>query len=357
MERVAFDFARMVGKLIFDRRGRAPAVSVPKHVAVIRWDGKYGDAFVSSFFYRELRKLKGCMVTVIAPAPLAELHEKYFNVDHVLTSSPNPSLAELLRLRRKLRRIDTVVHLVGRVPVREMAFMWLLRPQNVFSLDDELNWVNGKLGAATAGLSFSRKYASVVEYLGIGEVDRTPIIPVLDAQATGTRFDVVVNPFGSRPDKSMKAPRVVQVLRSIADWGPHMRVGVLSSPSTSQQAEVIARAAERTNVEVIQRVNTILDAIGIIAAAGVVVSVDTAVVHIASGLRKRLVAIYPSQGHEVNPWLPEPSPTTRVLFTQVPPGLTGKNMDAFKDNELMDALSAVVEQSSMDVEDTEYVEG
>ncbi len=297
------------------------------------------------------------MVTVIAPVALAELHEKYFDVDHVLTSSPNPGLSELLRLLRKLRGIDTVVHLVGRVPVREMAFMWLLRPQNVFSLDDDLNWVNGKMGGATAGMSFSMKYASVLQQMGIGEIDRTPLIPVPEAQTVERRFEVVVNPFGSRPDKSMKASRTVQVLQSIADWVPHMRIGVLSSPSTSQQAEVITQAAERTNVEVIRGVNTIHDAIGIIAAAGVVVSVDTAVVHIASGLRKRLVAIYPSQGQEVNPWLPEPSPITRVLFTNVPPGSTGKNMDAFQDSELMAELAAVMAESSRGIEGIEYVEG
>ncbi|GAB3447139.1 hypothetical protein GCM10027396_18900 [Insolitispirillum peregrinum] len=234
--------------------------------------------------------------------------------------------------------------------------MWLLRPQNVFSLDDDLNWVNGRMGGATAGMSFSMKYASVLQQMGIEGIDRTPRIPVPGAQTAERCFDVVVNSFGSRADKSLKASRTIQALQSIADWAPHMRVGLLSSPSTSQQAEIIARAAGRTNVEVIQGVNTIYDAIAIIAAAGMVISVDTAVVHIASGLRKKLVAIYPSQGQEINPWLPEPSPTTRVLFTQAASDSREKNMDAFKDSELIAALSAVIEQPSISIESTKYVE-
>lgn len=353
MKRIVADFARTVGKIFFDRRGRAPALCPPKHVVIIRWDGKYGDAFVSSFFYREIRKIEGCTVTVITTAELAELHEKYFDVERVLVCPPNPGLLDLLRIRARLCRVDTVVHLVGRVPAREIAFMWLLRPRNVFSLDDELNWVNGKLGGATAGLSFSGKYASVLQHLGIGEVDRTPIITVL-AQTTGGRFDVVVNPFGSRPDKSLMPSRAAQVLKSIADWAPHMRIGVLSSPPTSQQAEVIVQEAGRRNVEAIQGVNSIHDAIGVIYAADAVVTVDTSIVHIASGLKKGLVAIYPSQGDGENPWLPEQSSTTEVLFTRRRVGLTRKNVNDFQDVELLLALQRVLAASSGCVE---YVEG
>lgn len=62
------------------------------------------------------------------------------------------------------------------------------------------------------------------------------------------------------------------------------------------------------------------DVAGYIRCAQVVVSVDTAIVHMAVGLETRLVAIYPDVDGQANPWLPPPSPLTRVVYSQQHPG-------------------------------------
>ena len=72
------------------------------------------------------------------------------------------------------------------------------------------------------------------------------------------------------------------------------------------------------------------------------VSVDTAVVHMAVGLATRLVAIYPAMGGLSNPWLPPASPLTHVIYSQQRFGqyrrAGKKNMNAFTLEALLGSL-------------------
>ena len=52
-------------------------------------------------------------------------------------------------------------------------------------------------------------------------------------------------------------------------------------------------------------------------AASVVIGVDASVVHIASGMRKPLLAIYSLVCAVANPWLPPPRSSTLVVYSPV----------------------------------------
>lgn len=62
----------------------------------------------------------------------------------------------------------------------------------------------------------------------------------------------------------------------------------------------------------------------------------------AVGLETKLVAIYPAMAGQANPWLPPPSPLTRVVYSQQHTGQirrTGKkDMNAFSIEALLDNL-------------------
>lgn len=309
---------RALVRVLFDRRPVPTPCATPRHVVVLRWDAKLGDAIVSSPFYREIRKLQGVRVTVVTVAELAALHQDDFGVDRVIVTRAHPGLRELLRIRRKLGAVDAVVHLVGRVQPHEIVFLSRLKPARIYSLDGSLRLVTHKLDADSEGRRFTDHYVHVLESLGVANADASYIVPVL-AEPEAKRMetaDIVFNPYGSRPDKWLPPGKAAELLLALAEAFPHVRIGILSSPPTHAAALQLACRAQRPNIKVVNGIDTARHAATVLQTAGVVLSVDTAIVHMAVGLGKKLVAIYADTGAEWNPWLPPPSPATRVVISR-----------------------------------------
>ena len=166
---------RVVFRLLVDRSLQPRPTEGNLHILVPRWDAKLGDSIISSFFFREARKLNA-RVTVLTVAELAQMHALDFGVDQVVITNANPGLLELRRLAQQLGQVDAVVHLVGRIQPAEILFLRLLRPSRVYSLDDHLRCVNRKLGEMTAGLDMAERYRRVLIDLGVRLVDRKYIL-------------------------------------------------------------------------------------------------------------------------------------------------------------------------------------
>ncbi|WP_198328543.1 glycosyltransferase family 9 protein [Methylovulum psychrotolerans] len=284
------------------------------------------------------------MLTV---AELAKMYAIDFAVDQVVITNANPGVRELCRLACQLGQIDVVVHLVWRIQPAEILFLRLLCPIWVYSLDDRLRCVNRKFGIATAGLDMAELYRRVLTDLGANVVDRKYIVPLPEtlqniAQATHILF----NPYASRPNKSLAFDRSVSLLRAIADTYPNRSVGILCSPATHGNALQMEITVARENVRLINGLVSPKDVAGVINQAQAVVTVDTAIVHMAVGLDTRLVAIYPTVDKQASLWLPPPSPLTRVVYSRQPPGqylrAGKKDMNAFSIEELLNNLQELL---------------
>ena len=329
--------------MLADREPRVRFTDEPLHILIPRWDGKLGDSIVSSFFIREAHLRLNAKVTVLTVKELADIHTVDFSVDQVLITSQNPGCYELCGLARRIGKVDVVVHMVGRVQPAEILFIRFLRPTLVYSLDDHLRCVNRKVGALTTGLDMADLYKWVLEDLGAGFVNMKYIVPLPNALPINlVSSHILVNSYASRPDKSLGFRCSVSLLRAIADEYSEFSVGILCSPATQEIAEKVKVAVARENVRVIYGLISPKLLAGVLNQADAIVSVDTATVHMAVGLRKKLVAIYPLIEGEKNPWLPPHSPFIRVIFSEQSPDQymrTGKkNMDAFQVKELLKHL-------------------
>lgn len=133
------DFRRVVARAVFrllaDRLPKPRSAKESLHILVPRWDAKLGDSIVSSFFFREARRLNA-RVTVLTVEELAQMHALDFGVDQVVITNANPGVLELRHLAQQLGQVDVVVHLVGRIQPAEILFLRLLRPARVYSFDD-----------------------------------------------------------------------------------------------------------------------------------------------------------------------------------------------------------------------------
>lgn len=341
LQRFRKALSRSLFRLLVDRSLPQKKTPAKPHIVVPRWDAKLGDAVVSSFFLREATRLKA-RVTVLTVAELVPLHKQVFGVEQVVTTSANPNLGELICLARQLGSVDTVVHLVGRLQPAEILFIYLLKPTNLYSLDDNLRCVNHKLGKITEGFNVVERYAHVLRDLGAETINCDYIIPLpTQLPAPDAAPQILFNPWASREDKSLSFSCATMSLRLIAETFPTHKIGILNSPATKDQTDHLVATVACTNVLRVENIATPSDVTGYLCRAQVVISVDTAIVHLAVGLKKRLIAIYPGSPTDENPWLPPLSELTTVIYSP-PPHLittaTKKMMNNFSLLLLLDAL-------------------
>lgn len=307
--------SRMLFRLLADRSLPSSEASTQQHIVIPRWDAKLGDAIVSSFFLREAAKM-GIQVTVITVEELVPLHRQAFGVNRVMTVSANPGVRELIRIVRQLGRVDAVVHLVERLQPPEILFIRMLRPARLYSLDDNLRCVNRKLGIATVGLNVVERYRRVLNDLGALTVNTDYIVPLPDElPAPEMAPQILFNPWASREDKSLSMSCATITLRAIAAAFPNHQVGILYGPASRELANKLETNVACINVKCVSNITTPADVAGYLCRAQVVISIDTAIVHMAVGLNKRLIAIYPTPPGVTNPWLPPSSSLTKVIFS------------------------------------------
>jgi len=326
-----------VAKFLFDYINKSGLQTPVRHILIIRWDAKFGDSFVSSFFFREIKKRPEIKVSVITSPSLVELHKDFFGADDVIDIKKRPSYKDICDVAKRISDVDTVIHLTEDMKMRDLYLLHKLQPKNVFSLDDRIGMVNIKLGETTKKLSFQEKYCYILRQLGINDINQQYIIPKKQ-NSVSRHYDVVINPFGSTDRKSMSVKRAVIVTNEISRILPHLKIGVLSSPATVSDAGKIVSLANKHNISLINGINSIYDVIDTIDKSNLIISVDTAITHIAVGLNKKIISIYYKNGTSFNPWLLSESDNVVILFSH------GKeiNLNGFDNNELISATKKLL---------------
>ncbi|MGF6765961.1 ADP-heptose:LPS heptosyltransferase [Paraburkholderia sp. GAS33] len=349
-------FARRIICALFDRPPETATMDMPRHIVVLRWDAKLGDTIVSSPFYREIRHLPNARVTVVTVAALAVMHERDFGVNRAIVTRARPGVLDLLRVLRQLNQdgpVDAVVHLVGRMPPREIVFLRLLRAARVYSLDTSLRLVSHKHQASDHSWRFGDHYLQVLRDLGVPNPRADYIVPMI-ANRGATGLDILFNPYGSRVDKSLSADKAVELLHALADAYPRAKIGILSARSTRAAAARLEQRVNRAGVRSLAHIDTPAHAAAAVSASRIVVSVDTAIVHMAVGLRKRLIAIYADTGAIPNPWLPPTTAEHRVVLSRhklANYARTGiKDMNQFPVAEVIDATRSLYDANTVVVE-------
>lgn len=340
---------RALGILLFDKKMPLGMQGDVNHVLVVRWDAKLGDSFISSFFFREIKKLPGNKrVTVITTPALASLYRDCFGVDKVIEINKRPSYGAIKEMASSIPHVDLVIHLTEGMKMKDLYLLHRLSPSNIASLDDGIGCVNVKLSKATAGMLFQDKYRYLLSLLDAKEIDAQYIIPAAGKGNVTTPCDdlILINPFGSTQYKSFSHAKVVVLLNTLGNEFAVCRFGILSSPATYDAAEAMVSACAASNIVLLEGVKTIDDAIYCVQQSKAVLSVDTAIVHIAVGLEKPLVAVYPRHGEAFNQWLPTCTPKVRILFSDSP-GLNAdmNNVDNRAVCEALSSLLPVTEQA------------
>lgn len=286
-----------------------------KNILLIRWDGKIGDSIVSSLLVQSLQNDPKKSLYVVTTKALSDYYIEHLKLNdkQVFIIEKELSLRGLYKLKRYLPEIDTVVHPIGYFRFYDLMMALLLKPQNVLALDDKQKLVNFKLGKLTRGMNFNDKYQYISSLL-TEHVSENYFIPHTNNNKEIPEDTIIFNPFGSKKYRTFSFTKSVELLNKISDAFPTNKIIVLYSPPTKVIADKITKEVNRREVICAENIVTIYDAIEYIFGASLIISVDTAIVHISEGLNKNIVSIYPQLTHKGNPWVPPNRPNSKVIF-------------------------------------------
>ena len=317
---------RLVGRKLFDY---APQVQTPcligecQRVVLVRWDAKLGDAMVSSFLFRELRKANpDIYIEVITTEALAPLFAEHWQVDRVHLCHKRAGYLELERLARGLGPVDLLIHFSKELKPKDLFFLKRLQPAHVAGLDDEPSCVDIKLKEQCAGMHFSDKLAHLLRLCGVAEVDTRYWIPhdeprrqaVQEIRPTRYRHIIAFNPYGAGQARRLSEASICKVLSLLRSRGSEYGVCLLHSPAEQEEVERIVERFRSQGVFHYPASRSILDVIAQIEMADGVISVDTATVHIATGLGKTLLGFYNPDVENYADWGPN-NPQALSLFS------------------------------------------
>ena len=332
---------RNVGVFLFDKKNKDFVNKGVRHVVVMRADAKLGDSFISSFFFREIKKIQGVKVTVVTSEQLQSLYKDSFGVDRVVVSEKRSSYSELKRVAKEVGSADLFIHLTERFKLKDMYFLHLLKPRNVASLDDDIGYVNLKMKCKTKGVRFSSKYKYILEVLGLEDIDDSYIIPYCsEIENLNCLNYILLNPYGSNKNKTLSKVKIVELLKYLSSKYNDKSIFLLYSPNTMADAALSVKSVSCDNVSLYPGVTDIYDAIQAVSHADLVISVDTSIVHIADGLNKKLVSIYPQYEDLLfNEWIPRDSSNVSVVYSAS--YTTDPDMNNFSNEQIDNAINAV----------------
>ena len=309
----------------------------PGHVLFINWHGKIGDAFISSFMFRELKKnYNSVKISVVTKNSLKRLYLDVFNADQVFVID-DLNIDNLIDLIPKLVSVDTVIPLIGILDFYHIYLLGTLHAANVFGTDPYLKMINRNYLCTARGLLVHDMFYQILSFLECKDIDDSYLYPPL--QKINKYFRIIFNPFGSRKDKSLSQQKSIDILIGLATLLPNIDIGIVSSPMTDDDCNWIMHNIKDkfTNIHKIPDLHNIFDVIPYLNECSIVISVDTCIVHLAAGLNKKIVAIYYHTPGVFNCWLPRHDANVRFVYSLGPEQYIEKNMNNFDNREVFDA--------------------
>ena len=307
---------RILGRWLFDRPLRAESecqLQRCRRILLVRWDAKMGDAIVSSFLFRELRKANPDLsIEVITTDAMAALFQEQWHPDRLYRCSKRAGYRELSRLAAEIGPVDLVVHFSKRFKMKDLYFIRRLAPQHLAGLDDELACIDIKLGQACQQLHFAGKFASLLQHCGLSGVDSTYWLPSQESSEQAVRAVwptqfapmIAINPFGAGRSRKLEVDSIYRLIPLVLKAAPGCGVCLLYAPNERELARQVEKDFSGQGVFIYADSKSIYDVIAQIRAADGLISVDTATVHIASALQRPLLGLYNPGAENYTDWGP-----------------------------------------------------
>ncbi len=283
--------------------GGVLSAAPPSKVLFFSHDAKLGDAIVNTAFVAGLRQ----------HAPLCEIHATVAGVTapfwardpDIKTRWPlqKPGWLELIRTALALRRerFDYIVTWHKMRSEKNRLLLWLARPGAVIDLRDyNRGEVRHQIESCREALAqmFQRRDFNLAY-----DIKLAPRCQELDIQLPLGQELIVLNLFAADPGRTVPFDEAVAIMQGLGARAPHALLCLVCNDETQLAA---ARVLEQCGVagRLINCEGNLDRLFDLCDRADLIISPDTALIHIASALDTPVIGIYQNNGIKAVQWGP-----------------------------------------------------
>lgn len=288
-----------IARWIWDHRSKRDfSIAESRSVLFLRDDDKIGDMVVSTSLFREFKR-HGYHVSVLAGKNNSKVIENNPFIDKIfiVDEGKKKRLAQARFLSQK--KYDVVIDMGDKISPFHLQFLKVLNAKNVVGFNKmRFNIYNKSLDYLGYDVHITGRYKLLMESLNFGSFSIDYDIHVPDEiriEVSGFMSDinssmkVVVNPFAADVRRDMSIEQLSTLIEKIKTKWKSSEVILVGDPDRIKELGLL-------NAK-INPFTTLASACEIIHLADLVISPDTAVVHIAAAWKKPLIGLY---GHDTH---------------------------------------------------------
>ncbi|QLB14465.1 heptosyltransferase [Mannheimia granulomatis] len=310
-----------LGKYILDRKSDYKSLVIsPEKILFLRQDGKIGDYIVSSFVFRELKKQNNDLtIGIVCTKKDAYLYKKNPYIDHIYYVKKRNILDYIkCGIRLSKEKYDIVVDPTILIRNRDLLLLRLINAKYYIGYQKE-SYQLFNINIKTPQ-HFSEIYKTALEMVGFkvdddsydipfDQTSQDEIMTYLDKNEI--RNYIAINFFGAANSRKVSYDNIIRYIEYLKKIIPSKPLILLSYPDVFEELSSIS---EKYQGVYVPPTKTIFNTIELIRTAEVIISPDTATVHIASGLNKKIIALYGDGIENFTHWRPLNKSETHVLF-------------------------------------------
>lgn len=319
-----------------------------KKILFLRYDGKIGDYIVTSWVYREIKRQRPDIqidVVGISKNEKLFLNNKSINKFYKLKKSKKLFMYFLAK-KLRVEDYDVLIDPTEVLKNRDLFFIKNINAKINFGYD------KGNVNLFSKSINKNSKtmvdvYKEILENLGFCNLDSNYEVPIkvssekkIDEYLKSNRIDkyIAMNFFGAGKRRKFTPKKATELIVKVRNEYPEHKIIILNSP---RDKKVIFKIIKRikcldsnSNIFYGEDFKTIYDAISLINKSDIVITPDTAVVHIAKGLKKNIVAFYSENKENYEKWgLSIDEKKNRIYFyNENINNLNINQMDSFLEN-------------------------
>lgn len=317
-----------IGKYIWDRKEKKNYIKGDnfildnniKSILFLRHDGKIGDMVVNTLMFREIKKVyPDIKIGIVARGAAIDIIENNPYIDKIYNYEKNRKKIKELAKELENDKYDLLVDFSEMLRVNEMMLINLAKAKFNIGIKKE-NWklFDISLNIRNYNEHISKMYIKILNFLGISELDTTydlyPSEYLLEKINLTANKYIVFNPFAASKHRSFSEENIIKFLNILEKKYTEKIVIIGEEEKLSSLKEI------KDNEKIlIFKTKKIMELLELIKYSKLVITPDTAIVHIATAFNKKSICFYRKEkGKEDNNsifWSPNSS-NAHIIFVE-----------------------------------------
>lgn len=309
-----------LGKRLLDYCSRQAPPSHCEKILFLRQDGKIGDYIVSSFVFREIKKQHpNTHIGVVCTEQNAFLFRQNPYIDQ-LHLVKKRRILHFIQCGLALRKMhyDAAVDPTVMLRNRDLLLLRLADPKTCVGYQ-KTDYRIFSLNVTQNHLHFADIYCQALQLLGFRQINTDYDIPFNADIAQKVRSFltrnslhgfIAVNFFGHGSNRRFETEKIRAFLDYLTQ-NSRLPILLLTYPQVTEQLKQLAEPYPKVFID--EKTDNIFYPIEYIRHCSLLISPDTATVHIAAGLNKPLIAFYSGDQQNFAHWHPNNKAETHII--------------------------------------------